>query len=42
MEEEKELSYEDRTDIFTKFTKNEVDKILEQLSMYGVICHEQL
>lgn len=31
MEEEKELSYEDRTDIFTKFTKNEVDKIFDQL-----------
>lgn len=31
MEEEKELSYEDRTDIFTRYTKAEVDKLFEKL-----------
>lgn len=31
MEEEKELSYEDKTDIFARYTKAEVDKLFEKL-----------
>lgn len=38
MEEEKELSYEDRTDIFARYTKAEVDKLFEKLRMIVYQC----
>ena len=38
MEEEKGLSYEDRTDIFTRYTKAEVDKLFEKLRRIVYQC----
>ena len=38
MEEEKELSYEDRTDIFVRYTKAEVDKLFEKLRRIVYQC----
>lgn len=38
MEEEKELSYEDRTDIFARYTKAEVDKLFEKLRRIVYQC----
>lgn len=38
MEEEKELSYEDRTDIFARYTKVEVDKLFEKLRRIVYQC----